>query len=47
MRLGRVIDVFLHVLNEAVHKHPEVSLDVEGLQVHATLVLLFGRLQQL
>ena len=35
------------VLDEAVDKHPQVALDVEGLQVHASLVLLLGSLQQL
>ena len=35
------------VLNEAVDEYPEVALDVEGLEVHAPLVLLLGRLQQL
>ena len=33
------------ILNEAVDKHPQVTLDVERLQVHATLVLLLGSLQ--
>lgn len=35
------------VLNEAVDKHPQVALDVERLQIHASLVLLLGSLQQL
>ena len=35
------------VLDKTIDKHPQVTLDVERLQVHASLVLLLGSLQEL